>query len=393
MRKILIKYLFYENPIELLKKEFKPFLFAISLLLISARLSNHFVILWGIWFYIFYNKSLKIKWNSHKYNILKIIIILSVINECIYIITGNTLDISLEYIIPYSILILFTVALSDKVDDRIIKWLILAVVIEFFVGVLELSAGVVSFWAVEDKDIIESELLYDRKVFGLDTNSSGFAYRIVFALLLYNCYKSCRVIKELPFYMLIAAGLLISFNRTAILASLFFIGICILQSKYKLLLLIPPVLIVIYIAQNPLLWEILLSQFTRGDTEFATVNALSERDIVYPFYINYIKDNFMFGHGSFKYYVEIMKDGRMFHAHNSYLQTLANNGIPISLLYFGLIGTNVSKRNYMYILPLLLMSCFQCLILWGISLPDILFYKLLFDKTKKKNEGIIKKEL
>lgn len=393
MRKILIKYLFYENPIELLKKEFKPFLFAISLLLISARLSNHFVILWGICFYIFYNKSLKIKWNSHKYNILKIIIILSVINECIYIITGNTLDISLEYIIPYSILILFTVALSDKVDDRIIKWFILAVVIEFFVGVLELSAGVVSFWAVEDKDIIESELLYDRKVFGLDTNSSGFAYRIVFALLLYNCYKSCRVIKELPFYMLIAAGLLISFNRTAILASLFFIGICIWQSKYKLLLLIPPVLIVIYIAQNPFLWEILLSQFTRGDTEFATVNALSERDIVYPFYINYIKDNFMFGHGSFKYYVEIMKDGRMFHAHNSYLQTLANNGIPISLLYFGLIGTNVSKRNYMYILPLLLMSCFQCLILWGISLPDILFYKLLFDKTKKKNEGIIKKEL
>lgn len=392
MSYFLSKYIFYDNPFKMLKKEISPFLFALSLVLISARFSSHLLILWGICFFALYNKRKKIQWNNTKYNILRIIIILSVVNECIFFVLGNSFDISLEYIIPYSILILFTVAISDKVDEKFIKWLIIVIVIEFFVGILELSAGVVSFWAVEDKEIIDSELLYDKKVYGLDTNSSGFAYRIVFALLLYHCFNSCRLIKEIPFYLIISVGLLISFNRTSILAGIFFVSICIWRSKYRFLLLLPPVLLAIYIVQTPLLWDILLSQFTRGDTEFATVNALSERDIVYPFYINYIKENFIFGHGSFKYYAEIMKDGRLFHAHNSYLQTLANNGIPISLLYFGLIGRYISKNNYLYILPLLLMSCFQCLILWGISLPDILFYKLLFKKSNHY-ERIVKEKL
>ena len=376
------KHLFLNARFEGFYKELPAFLFAFGIVVISARLSSHLLILWGVLFYIFYNKRVKTKWNSRKYNILKIIIVASILNELLFPLIGDTSDISIEYIIPYSVLIIFTIALSEKVDDRLIKWLILLAIVEVLIGILELSAGVVSFWTVDEKGLIESDLLYDRKVYGIDGNSSGFAYRVIFAALLYHCYKGARVIKEIPFYCIVLVGLVISFNRTCLLAFMFFVFLIMWKTKHRFLLLTLPVLAIIYIVNNSVLWDMALKQLTRGDTDFSTVNALSERDLVYPFYFQYIVDNFFFGHGSFKYYADIFKDGRMFHAHNSYLQTLANNGVPISLLYFYLIKSNINKYNYLYIFPFLLMACFQCLILWGISLPDIVFYKFLFSEQR-----------
>lgn len=383
MLSLIKRFIYHNGSLEGIKKEIISFIFAIGLILITARLSSHLLIIWGLFFFLFYNRSAKIYWNRRKYVILILIVVFSILNEFVYILIGDTSDISIKYLMPYSLLIIFTVAISEKVDNRFIKWFIFITILEILLGLLELNAGVVSFWALNDKELIESGLLYDRKVYGFDSNSSGFAYRVVFSALLYHKYREARIIKEIPFYITILIGIIISFNRTGILAFSFFIFLCIYRSKYKILLLIPPIFFAIYIVTNPVLWDIVLSQLTRGDTDFSTVNALSERDIVYPFYLQYIKENFFMGYGSFKYFADIMSDGRMFHAHNAYLQTMANNGVPISLLYFGLIVSNINKRNYLYVLPILLMAFFQCLILWGISLPDIIFYKFLFNKNNE----------
>ena len=119
-------------------------------------------------------------------------------------------------------------------------------------------------------------------------------------------------------------------------------------------------------------FEQIVNQFTRGTKE---IN-LSGRDEIWLKFINFISSHFWFGNGSNKVYVDYYT--HPIHAHNSFLQILANNGIIIFLMFLLLIFTNLHSKNRIYIVSMILVSMFQYGIFWGISFMDILFMVILF---------------
>lgn len=378
------------TTITIKRDNFISFLLGLMLFVFSTGvLSSYFLILWGILVVFKYYKGLKI---DSVFNLMIIVIALSLVNEAIAIYFRKIEVEDWFLLIPYSILILFTMYISKIIDDNnIFKWFVFFVLIEILIGIVQLLLGKVSFYD-PSLLIIDDNLLYNKKVFGLCANSSGFAYHILLALLIYHKNKDCRIIQPLYFYSLIIIGFVISFNRTAILSVLIFTALNYFRNnyKYKWLILLIVIATLFFVLNNQYYIDYITYQFFRGDVDRNTVNALSERDIVYPFYWNFIKENLLLGNGSLKYTAEIMNDGRIFHAHNSYLQTIANNGIIISSIIFYIIISKINKSNYVYILVFLFTSFFQAFILWGISLNDIIFYRFLFDVWDNKNSHSLK---
>ena len=67
----------------------------------------------------------------------------------------------------------------------------------------------------------------------------------------------------------------------------------------------------------------------------------------------------------------------MIHAHNSFLQVIANNGILLGGFLIVLTLAKLNKKNIVYIVPLLVYSLTQYGIFWGTSLTDVVFFALL----------------
>ena len=120
----------------------------------------------------------------------------------------------------------------------------------------------------------------------------------------------------------------------------------------------------------------LVFQFTRGSGGVE----LSGRSEIWTFFLLFISDNFIFGNGSVKLYAE----GGM-HAHNSFLQLLANNGIVLSFLYIAWLGININKNNFIYVISILIFSTAQYGVFWGTSVMDITLFLLLFTPLGNSN--------
>src|SRR5690606_15097111 len=103
---------------------------------------------------------------------------------------------------------------------------------------------------------------------------------------------------------------------------------------------------------------------------------ISGRDHIWAFYVQFISDNILFGNGGYKIYFQ----GKM-HAHNSYLQLLATNGMVIFLLYLTLILKNIGRQNLFVVITLMVYSTAQYGIFWGISIMDIALFYFLFRQT------------
>ncbi len=181
-------------------------------------------------------------------------------------------------------------------------------------------------------------------------------------------------------------GLFITFNRTYILAAMLILislyyKIYIKTSKYKLLYYICITILFVIIITN--YFAIFEMQFLR-DSSTNDINHISaERDIIYVYYWNYFVNHWCCGNGSVKYWVELLP-GMYYHGHNSFLMTLASNGLFISLLYFYLFRFT-TRRTLIPILGLIFSSLTQYTIFWGISFIDILLFTILLD-----NENILK---
>jgi len=122
-------------------------------------------------------------------------------------------------------------------------------------------------------------------------------------------------------------------------------------------------------------WQELISQLTRNTGKIE----LTGREYLWADFYLFIQDHLVYGNNS----VKLWLDG--YHAHNSYIEVIATNGIFISLLYFVLIYRNIRKSNWVYVIPIMVFSLTQYGFFWGISLMDILFYVILF-KIKPDNK-------
>lgn len=296
---------------------------------------------------------------------------------------------------PYSafILISLTVAKTLKANDlKIVLYLIL---LEIFIGLIEFWYGQPTFlpWSTYESETPFGfrGLLYYSRVYGLSSNSSVFSYKILIGfLILHILYDHLNKSKRWIILFILISGMIVTFNRTSILAltlfSLIFIlkdflkGLVRLRIKQMLLVLIILIVVGSFIFFF-LYTDLIIEQLNRGKASTDS----SSRLRYWIEYWSFIKDNPYFGNGSIKMWIII--NNHTYHAHNVIIQTIATNGVFIALLYFILIGFNINAKNFIYLIPLFFTGLTQYSFLWGVSFMDIFIFTLLFNQKVITSEN------
>lgn len=290
----------------------------------------------------------------------------------------------------------YLIAITLKPKD--LKILIGLVVIECFFGYIEFVLGIKTFFTgIESYAIVEgdTQLLYFRSVYGLSNNSSAFADKLFLAYLLIY-WLNLKGMKTLVLKLFLLGGILISFNRTSMLAIVIFhilqYAALYYRSFTQLLSLklnkrlfyasLAGVLLLLgglyFAAVN---FDIIVEQLTRRTNSVE----LSGREIIWGKFIAFIRERPLLGNGSFKYTVDY--GGIIAHAHNSFLQILATHGLFIFLIHILMIALNLRRTNFIYVMSILAFSITQYGIFWGISLIDIIFILFLLPKQFFSNQS------
>lgn len=320
------------------------------------------------------------------FRIICIISGLSILNFIVSLIVngGETLNTSGGLIgdYPYALSMFISYIIAVTIQPKELKIFLYLIMIDVLVGVIEYSAGVSSFWVVDMSFDTKSEMLYYKRVCGLDTNSSVFALNMLYGLIITYILKPKY---KLAYLCVLCVGLFISFNRSYLLASLplliyFFIT---LSRNYKFVRYIAVAAVLFfayYIYQQ--YWDVLIEQFTRGGASSTTM-VLSNRDVIWRDFMNFFYQHPILGNGSSKMW---LSSG--WHAHNSFIWVLASNGAIIALLYYYYTVRYITKYNWLPILCIIVGSLTQSTIYWGLSVADIfLFILILNNKSNNSLNG------
>jgi hypothetical protein len=343
---------------------------------------------------IFYGKIYSPKFS------LNLLIILAIIGITIFYRILFFYKTTASDFFPYTVLLLLTYWIARSISEKEIRFLIILISIESLVTLLEYMYGVNTFLRYVNTyaQFPESEhLFYNRRTFGLSISSSIISGKLLLGFLLIDYLRMRRWVAWLIRLILIA-GVVFTFNRTVIsvLAVYFVLRLLIFLTKIledmmilkttrdRLMVIIFSSLIIL--AAGVLLYfyfDELFIQFTRGKTP-AKVSELSGRDLIWEKFISFIRNNWLVGNGSFKYTIDYI-GGTNVHAHNSFLQVMANNGIIVTLLYCILILINLNRRNLIFVGMIVLYSLTQYGIFWGISMMDVILFVFLFGKIPDHN--------
>lgn len=313
--------------------------------------------------------------------LLVIIITLSIANNLYH--TENIKEFT-DYI-PFVLLVLISYIAALNFTKTDAKVLVILISIEALVCMAESYMGVSSFFtSLENyRSFNGSNLLYFNRTLGLSENSSATALKFLVGILITHHYN----LLESKFFKyclaLIFVGIILTFNRTVLVVLIFFYGIYFIQNIFKAkithiqsiaLFTGMTVLSVLMMFYADDIFEKVVGQFTRntGSVE------LSGRTQVWYLFGEYIQQNFMLGNGSYKYMLDTYIRGRVFHAHNSFLQIFATHGAIISAFYILLILINLNSKNILLVSTIILYSLSQYGIFWGVSLLDIIFFLFLF---------------
>lgn len=323
--------------------------------------------------------------NSHNYfslyrnpqiKIGEILLIISALLALLIFVAGMQSDIadtglSIKY--PYLGLIFISCLLGKVVNNRDLLFIIILFSIESLVGILEYVLEVKTFFKVS-KDSLgetgfgESELLYYNRVFGISDNSSTFAFKgLIVLFILYLNFGNIIRNRFVVYFVsaLVIVTLFITFNRTTIIATMGFLFL-IANRKFKILGLITFVLFIILFYQQVI--EQLFRGMDGGDT--------SGRAIVFMSYYEFIKDNLLFGNYGVKLWLLLL--GKIFHAHNSFLELFASNGLLVSIIFLAGFYTLTNKRSLPIIITLSVYSLIQYGLFWGFTFNDIITFGLIF---------------
>ena len=340
-----------------------------------AYIPHYTYILSLIYLLVKYNKIIFTqKYISSKINInvliILLIIALSILNRIFFI--NNFKNIQDDF--PFVLLVLLTYYIGIKIEKNELKILIFLIVIESLIVVY--VYGVSTFFKKLDfytEFNTDSDLLYFSRPLGLSENSSHIAQKILLAFLLIDFLKLKDFIFQLIKIVFIIS-LTMTFNRTAMLVLVLYLAMksipyiikitkeisnFIMSRKLFFIFIIYSIgsLFLIYVIYK--YHNIIFIQYSRS---YKSID-LSGREIIWPKFINFIKENWLLGNGSYKYFVDY--HGNQSQAHNSFLQLIATNGIIISILYVILIIRNITFKNFIYIIAILLFSVFQYGIIWG----------------------------
>jgi hypothetical protein len=278
---------------------------------------------------------------------------------------------------PHVLLILVSlfIGLVFRKQDLII--VLVLVFVEIALGAAEYIAGTHSFFAIDFKgqtQVGDTDLLYYNRVFGLSVNSSAYAFKVLVGFVILMAIKSelSRRVLLLCIAVLVV-GFVTSFNRTAIVAV--GIGFLVLYcNNWRVLLasFTSGCVVCVYYLSS------LIDNFNRGKDGVD----LSGRDYIFNEFLTLLMQRPFLGNATRKVWLQI--DGNLYHAHNSYLEFMASNGIFISLLFFTGYYLLVLRGRLLIALPLLVYSVFQYGLLWGLVFHDVVFFGLMFYLLKSE---------
>lgn len=321
----------------------------------------------------------KTDFRDSNFMLLGIISILSVSNFFVGILSDTIYYGSSKSILslfPYAVLLCASYVIAKKLRRDELKILLYLICFEIFVGVVEYAIGVPSLFGMSDDLEFGGEegLLYNKRVAGLSSNSSVLALKCLFGLFL---IEILHIKNKFFFIGIILVGFFVTFNRTYLFSAFPILGwifyVDILKRRVGLAVLIVVLLSILLVPFIPFLF----AQFLRGnDLENITYIA-SGRDIVYQEFWDFFQNHFWRGNSSVKLWM-VLRGGDIYHAHSSFLMTLASNGVLISLLYLYVYIKNINKSNWIYGMCMCLASITQYTIGWGLAFPDIICFWVLF---------------
>jgi len=331
----------------------------------------------------------KIKIN---YLIIFIIVGLSVLN---ILLSKNSRLI--DYV-PYTILMIPGYFIAQHLKKKDLKIIVLFILFESLVSIIEYVLGISTIFYKSDfyTKYNAGDFFYFTRTYGLSSNSSVLALKLFLAILIIDYFDLFKKFK-VPIILGLLFGILFTFSRTIIVVLAFyyvmrFVSFLIKTianpnqkfklSEYYYFATFAVFFLSIFISIN-LSKHSFYDQMTRGKNHVE----LSGREVIWPQFINKIKSDFVFGNHSKKYLADYHGEKNIIHAHNSFLQVLANNGIIIFIFFILLLVININRYNILYILSLTLYSMTQYGYFWGISLTDIiLFLFFIYNNQTVKEE-------
>lgn len=325
------------------------------------------------------------------FSMLLIIVMLTVINNTFGFFISEKLS------PPYFVFTLFSFCFYKLVGKKVLQWLFLFIIIELVCAFIQYYMGISTFFSSSQQYFeFANDALYYRKSAGLSSSSSVLSYKVLIGFFIVDLiFQSGKL--RLLCYLMLSAGLIVTFNRTAIIAAIAFLLISnfhYLKSlffSYRRIYLLP-ILLTIAFATIPIIFGFFINEFSRGNVNSGV--DLSYRTIVWLHYIDFISDNTFLGNYSYKYISNLSVAGygqHSFHAHNSFLMILSSHGLLIGPLFLLLVFSQISRSNVKYIIPIFIYSFAQYGIFWGLSFLDVLFAYFLMGnrKVSSNREGIV----
>ncbi|MDF2418367.1 hypothetical protein GWP85_12755 [Acinetobacter beijerinckii] len=277
--------------------------------------------------------------------------------------------------VPYVLLLPFAFLIGKFINLKDLKWLQYFIVLEIIVGCLEYYYGVPTFFVNNTPvtELADTDILYQKRVFGFSANSSNLAAKVVYltVLTMMQIKLDKKINRELIFFIFfIFLGLIVTFNRTAIISVILSAFILFGMSLRGFVLISIPVVGGLFYNR-----EAIYEQLTRGR---GTVD-LSGRDQIFSYFYHFWNENVLLGNMGTKLWWNNM--GSIWHAHNSYLEFLASNGLLPTLLFL-VSFLMLFSRGLSIVLPILVFSLSQYGFLWGLSFYDIVFSAIVYNYIK-----------
>lgn len=296
--------------------------------------------------------------------------------------------------IPVQLGLIASLICSMFINKKVAKFLICILIFEFIISCLQYYSGVSTFFpsSLVTSSLsfdVDSDLLYRKRVFGFNNNSSGLAGNalICFALML-SFFTNEAIKRKVLLGFLIFIVLIMAFSRSGIVAFfsyfLLFYIIKLFDVK-KILLVLFFSLCAFFIFQSVFDIDFLFSQFTRDRNEID----LTGRSLIWSVYWEAIKEAPIFGNFGFKNYLSVPVYGYM-HAHNSLIMSLYVFGlIPLLIILIPIVFEVIKKpKVILFLTPIVVFSLAQTFLLWGGSFADVIFFAVIFNSIANKNNSL-----
>jgi O-antigen ligase len=312
--------------------------------------------------------------NNHYIAVFAIFLFLCTINTVIHGVNG----------VPNMYMQVFTLIAAFSLNRDDAKFFVLLTCIECFVGFYEYYFEISSILGVAEEFDVEEDLLYYKRVYGLCTNSSVFSIKILVGLVLLHSIKPFNNSKfHFIFVIILLLGLYVTFNRTIIVSSIIFYISFIFSNipkekmKGKMILALTSTMLILFFVFVfvSFFGDSIIHQFSRNEDDSSSM--LTGRTYIWASFGQFISENWLFGNGSV--HLLVPYNTGPIHAHNSFIQLLADHGIILASIYFFNILFRVREGKKAVFITFVVASLTQYVLFWGFSVNDVFFFALLFN--------------